>query len=318
MTAPNNPDTSLATVLADAAAMVEWLNSQCGEHEHCTAVIDPTRYASVEGCAAALGLGVAFDELANLYGHFSPAVGKWGPRLFTAPPDHPSWELIGAEAIKCGAASFVVAPKGSADLYLHLKSLVKLPQPDGSRLLFRFQDTTVLAALAALLTPPQRNSLLGPGVRWLVLDVCGKPITIERGVLKGPVLSSLVLGAPQMEALDFALMPGTLIVQANDTDSALLAGMDKCSQWKAMRELHKRAREHGLDAHQDIALFCVLSLQLPLGFDMDGPVARALDRTKHKGIGFSTAIDEVPVEEWRAWDRALDMELKNDSIGDGD
>lgn len=301
----NMPDDA-GEKLASQVALA-WLRTHCREDERCVALIDPTRFDSVDACAVALGFAAdAFAGLPNLYGHFTNQVRQWGPRLFSAPLDDARWPMIAAQASSHQAASFILTAADGGALYAHLKSLAKLRQPDGTRLLFRFQDTVVLTALMPLLAPAQRQALLGPATRWMALDVCGDPRVVERDRSHPARPAVLMLTAAQMATLDAALLPGTIIAQANDTDSTLLAGMNKCAQWRAIRERINQARDHGLSLTEDIALYCVLSLQLPVGFDRDGPVAGALNAARSSSISFGAAIDQVPLSQWREWDEMLD------------
>lgn len=301
----NMPDEAGGKVASHG--VLAWLRTHCREGERCVALIDPTRYDGVEACAVALGFTVdAFAGLPNLYGHFTDQVRQWGPRLFSAPLDDAHWPMIAAQASSHQAASFILTAADDGALYAHLKSLAKLPQPDGTRLLFRFQDTVVLTALMPLLAPAQRQALLGRATCWMALDVCGDPRVVERGRSHPARPAVLTLTAAQMATLDAALLPGTIIAQANDTDSTLLAGMTKCAQWRTIRERITQAHDHGLSQAEDIALYCVLSLQLPVGFDRDGPVAGALEAARNSSISFGGAIDRVPLSQWREWDEVLD------------
>lgn len=271
-----------------------------------TALIDPSRYPTPAQCAQALDVSEqSFNDWPNLYLTFSPEMKSWGPRLFTAVWNDPVWEAVFTETLTRQAASFLLAP-AHTDLLAHLKTMIRLQQPDGSRLLFRFQDTVVLSEVMRLLAPAQTLTLLGPARSWVSLDVYGRALRVEPAPGAGPRPSALVLTAQQTDALDIALSPGTIIAQANETDTTLLMGRSLREQWRTIRARQHRARRHGLSRAEDIALYCVLSLQLPADFDRDGPVARALARAKQARIGFGEAIDEVPVGEWREWDDVLD------------
>lgn len=291
-----NPDTLTA-----------WLQASCGDGDRCVALIDPSRYADSEECALALGFDDAtFAELPNLYQNYSVSLKSMGPRLFSAELQDGHWVAIGREAVQRQAASFIVMPRDVEGLREHLASLTKIQQVDGSNLLFRFQDTIVMSSLAPLLTPHQCVKLLGPASAWLVPGLCGEPLRIERQTLRGPVPSNFSLTHEQSQALDSALAPMVIIGQANETDSTLLGQMSKCQQVRLIRKCILRAKPHGLSRQEDVALFCVLSLQLPASFDSEGPVARALARVRTDNIGFGDAIDQVPPEEWRAYDEVLD------------
>lgn len=267
-------------------------------------LIDPTRYPTVADCANALGMTVGhFDGLTNLYSHYTPTLREWGPRLL--PANDAPIELVMMQAAEALAASLLVAPHARDVVAAHLAGLAKLPQSDGSRLLFRFQDPLVMANLMPLLTEAQQSALLGPIQSWWAFDECSGLVSIRR-TAQARATQLLSISQRQMEALDARLLPATVITQVNEVDTTLLAGMDRCGQWCDVRERLRQARSHGLAVTQDLSLFVILSLQLPSDFDRVGPVARALDRAKETGVGFSSAVAQVPVEEWREWDEVLD------------
>lgn len=270
-------------------------------------LVDPTCYASTTDCAAAFGLGPEqFHELPNLYAHYTPELRQWGPRLLDTPPDSATWSMCETEAVATHSASLLISRVEAERVIAHLKALIKLAQPDGGRLLFRFQDPVVIAHLLPLLDQAQVHRLLGPLQKWRVYDVCGVPVVGERRRGAPTVVGPLTLTNRQMDSLSDRLLPATIISQANSVDSTLLGGMTKCEQWALLRSRMDRARFHGLRAEDDLSLYCLLSLQLPEDFDVNGPVAKALDRCRREGIGFVAAIDDVPVAEWREWDEVLD------------
>lgn len=275
---------------------------------YCSALIDVSRFPDPASCAQALQMELEiFEALPNVYEAFSPTLKSRGPRLYSAPLVEPHWHGICAATLDQRAASFTLHDCPVGAVVTHLKSMTKLQHPGGAKRLFRFQDSTVLSQLIPLLTDRQRRALLGPIRRWQVLDVCAHPV--EMGVSAGTSTGSsatLTLDERQIDALAARLRPATIIAQANETDGALLYGKSRCEQWRLVQAASQRASDHGLTLNEDIALFCILSLQLPAGFDRDGPVARAIERSKRHGIGFGEAIDRVPVQEWRAWDEQLD------------
>ena len=267
-------------------------------------LIDPTRYPTVAECAKWLGMTLeAFEALTNLYAHYAPSLREWGPRLL--PASDAAVEPVLKQAVEVLAASLLVAHRPLDLVAAHLSRLIKLPQPDGSRLLFRFQDPLVMANLMPLLDQRQQRALLGPLQGWWVVDECGGLVSAQRAG-DASTTQLFALSKPQLDALDARLLPATVIAQVNEVESTLMAGLDRCAQWCEVRARLERARNHGLVAAQDLSLFVILSLQLPDDFDRVGPVARALERAKETGMGFSRAVEQVPVEEWREWDEVLD------------
>lgn len=291
---------------SDSIGYQQWVMSLIGEGDNLFAVIDPSRYEDQEECLKALGLSAEdFEALPNLYEKYAVSIRDRGPRIFSASMESTQWQGIFAQAYQQQAASFLVASSLVA-VHAHLKSLVRLQMPDGGNSLFRFQDVIVLSALAPVLDDRQRWAMLGPARHWVTVDVCGYPHVIGRPErLIRP--EKLELTAYQLKVLDDALAPFTVIYQANETDGALLQGLDQCARVRLVRARMQRARRHGLRRDEDIALYCVLSLQLPRGFDRVGPVADAIRDAQRNGTGFGEEIDRVPVQRWREWDEQLDI-----------
>lgn len=296
-----------AEILPSPEALKNWVFAFCGDEERCVALIDPSRYRDVDACRLALDFDqCAFDALPNLYAKYAASVRENGPRLFTAPRDAPSWESVFTAAFHHQAASFIVLAGSEKRLEEHLLQRIRMPQPGGGNALFRFQDVVVLSTLAPLLRPDQKRALLGPASHWLMADLCSKPVLIATSKTARSYWPLLKLDQGQLGALDAALAALTIIFQANETDSTLLGDLDKCAQVKLIRRRIQEAHGHGLSREEDIALYCVLSLQLPEGFDVAGPIADALKRSRTLGSGFGEEIDQVPVERWREFDEVLD------------
>lgn len=295
--------------ISDPDALQAWIHIQVGTTMRCVALIDPSRYRDIDDCARALDMAATrFATLPNLYAKYARSIRELGPRLLDLPDGVVPRPLLD-EMLHRQSASILILPDGHGDLGAHLMGLIRMPQPDGGNLLFRFQDVVVLAALAPLLSPLQRQALLGPASKWLAVDLCHHPVVIDReGLAIQHPSATLRLEQRQIDALDEALRPLTVIHQANETDTTLLAGMTRCGQVGLIRDRLTRARDHGLSRDEDLSLYCLLSLQLPDDFDSRGPVAEALQEAQARGIGFGEAIDEVPVERWREWDEVLERE----------
>lgn len=297
-----------ATRLQSAEDFAIWARSMCGSGAHCVAIIDPSRYPTVEECRDALGLDErAFTALPNLYSKYASSIREAGPRIFDAGPESPVWGRLFPEALTRQSASFVILPEGATGLLSHLAQLVRMPQSDGGNLLFRFQDVVVLSALAPVLTTVQKRALLGPARHWLAADLCGYPIAIESPQVLSARSLVLRLNKSQLSALDDAVAPFTVIFQAEETDRTLLAGMSRCQQVQLIRERMHKARRQGLRREDDVALYCILSLQLSDEFDRVGPIAEALERARRRGTSFGDEIDRVPTHRWREWDETLEV-----------
>ena len=158
-------------------------------------LIDPTRYPTVAECAKSLGMPVeAFDALTNLYTHYAPSLREWGPRLL--PASDAAVEPVLEQAVEVLAASLLVAHRPLDLVAAHLSRLIKLPQLDGSRLLFRFQDPLVMANLMPLLDQRQQRALLGPpvlvqGHEGQDLDIVGELGKVDFGAVALDDLAAL-------------------------------------------------------------------------------------------------------------------------------
>lgn len=268
-------------------------------------IVDPTRHGGPAETARALELAPEdFERLPNLHDAFAPAHRADGPRWID--PDESQLSRLAELAVARQGVHFLATSAPLSAVPAHLRSLVKLEQHDGSKLLFRWQDSFVLAALAPLLSDAQGRAFLGPVEQWLSLDACRNEVRLERppgSTVPAPVR----LEPAQLERLSRAMLPFTVIGQADEVDSTLLGGLDECARLGRIEPLLKRAERHGLDEEEDLSLYAVLALQLPPDFDQSGPVARALERARSGEVGFGEAIDQVPIEEWRAWDEDLEQ-----------
>lgn len=288
-----------ARSLVDAVSAILPAQSRLG------CVIDPSRHGGAEEAARSLGIEAeAFQQLVNFYDGFATAHRAEGPR-WVLPVDEAQLQRLAEMAVARQGVHFVVTCGSMPEVLAHLRSLVKLPQPDGSQLLFRWQDSFVLNALLPVLSVAQKDALLGPVQTWLTLDACRNEVRLERTSTK-PISTALRLDTGQLERLSRAMLPFTVFRQIDEVDSSLLAGLDECARLGRINPLLERAQEQGLESDEDQSLYVALALQLPPGFDRSGPVARALERARTGSVGFGEAIDQVPIEEWRAWDVELD------------
>ncbi|MGH8084516.1 MAG: DUF4123 domain-containing protein [Lysobacter sp.] len=304
-----SPDVPASLAPTTVSGLLDLLGELQSTHRqrHCSALIDLARFADLADCAKVVAMDAsAFTRLPNVYEGFTSALESRGPRLFTAPLRDPAWRHVCELTIRQGTASFIFHDQSPDSFKTHLASLAKASQPDGSKRLFRFQDSIVLSSLGPLLTRQQIRSMVGPAKCWLVLDVCGHPVRLEREGDISPVNPPLRLSQQQVSELELRLRPAGIIAQVNEVDTALLHGKTRCEQWRVVRAAMHQAVQHDLSTKDDIAFFSVLSLQLPAGFDHQGPVAKALQRSRQENISFGQAIDQVPTEEWRAWDEHLD------------
>ncbi len=197
-------------------------------------------------------------------------------------------------------ASFIFADCTPDVLAAHLQALREVTLPDGSLALFRFQDIRVSAALMPLLNSAQAAALMGPASIWLSIDPC-RTITALTLIGQPGRRAPLKLQEVQLKAVDRALLPHEILAQVNEADGSVLHGLGQCEQLKKVQALIGRGEAHGLGVPSDIALFCVLGMQLPEGFDSRPPFDGALEQARKKQKTFSQALDGVAPEDWQAW-----------------
>ena len=78
---------------------------------------------------------------------------------------------------------FAVAPGGTGfrAMQHHCRRLLRVLDPAGSVLLFRYYDPRVLRVFMPTCTPGQRAELFGPARRWVMEDAAGAAVTFEAG-----------------------------------------------------------------------------------------------------------------------------------------
>lgn len=236
----------------------------------------------------------------NLYADLiGTAVAETGPWLFEiSDADLDDWVRVACEtsaiSILCGSLTL-------HDLAQHLQSLREVVLPDGSLALLRFQDTHVTTHLWPLLSPGQGNQILAGLNWWAVPDVCGPwfVLTQARGFSRSGVLR---FERKLYEQLNEQLLVYTVVEQVREVDSALLNGLTNCQIRTVLRSRLQAARDTGLQTPSDQALYVVLSLQLPIGFEQESPFVEALDRSRKGLQTFGDALDQVTSDQWGRWD----------------
>ncbi len=123
-----------------------------------------------------------------------------------------------------------------------------------------------------------------------------------------PVAEGSVSTAPSaaLGPLLVTTMVYTVAEQVRDVDASLLEPLTSCQCRTLLSARLQAARDLGLQLQSDRALYVVLSLQLPTGFEREAPFAEALDRCRRGFQTFGDALDHVSSEQWRVWDEKLD------------
>lgn len=225
-----------------------------------------------------------------------------GPRLcLVSETDVNDW-AVGA----CGThlVHFMAGDVSLADLAEHLQSLREVTLPDGSQALFRFQDCHVTTHLWPLLTPSMGNHVLGPLLWWATPDICGPWHVL--GLTPGSGRSAaLRFDRAIYDLLNDQLLVYTIADQVRDVDADLLTGMSACQVRSLLRARLDAAQRLGLVLQSDLALYAVLSLQLPEGFEHQEPFASAVEQNRRQVNSFGAALDRVTSEQWTRWNDEL-------------
>lgn len=235
----------------------------------------------------------------NIYGDLDGLdIAKFGPRLIEVGQN--LLPFVAELSHQKHNVSFIFSERSVEGLLAHLQGIREVLLPDGSQALFRFQDVNVLSNLAQILTPGMTNKVLGSAVLWVVPDVCGcvyelkpRPGFVRNGELR--------FEKRTFEELNDRLLVFTVIDQINEVDSSVLSGMSRCEQRDAVAKKLDTARKAGLQASSDLALFAVLSMQLPPDFHQAEPFLSAIRKAKLGEMTFSDAIGRVSQAEWDQW-----------------
>ncbi len=268
------------------------------------ALVDGVHLASVEKVHQLTEAMRPWGHGVNLYADLSGTdLVESGPRLYEISDEAiPAWADAACETM---GISFLCASAPLPDIAQHLQSIREVMLPDGSLALFRFQDTHVTTHLWPLLRTGQANQILGPAHWWAVPDVCGSwyALTATAGY---PRSGTLRFDLKVYEQLNEQLLVYTVAEQVRDVDASLLEPLTSCQCRTLLSARLQAARDLGLQLQSDRALYVVLSLQLPTGFEREAPFAEALDRCRRGFQTFGDALDHVSSEQWRVWDEKLD------------
>jgi hypothetical protein len=235
----------------------------------------------------------------NLYADLEgTALAESGPRLCVASEAtlH-DWAVVTCQT---HAVSFMAGCLGREDLANHLMSLREVMLPDGSEALFRFQDGHVTQHLWPRLTPSLANQILGPLHWWATPDVCG-PLHVLHPAERHVHSSGLRFDRTIFDGLNEDLLVYTVADQVREVDMSLLAGLSECEIRNLLLERLDAARQLGLKLQSDLALFVVLSLQLPAGFDRKEPFVAAIESNRQGHQAFGEALEHVPASHWKQW-----------------
>lgn len=239
----------------------------------------------------------------NLYGDLSGlAIAAMGPRLVQIPAE--SLPRLIQLAMATHSVSFLVGECDLPTLVAHLQAIREVEIPDRTAVLFRYQDIHVTAALFPLLPPPEAGRCLGPLTAWAALDACNCLHAIF-ATGKNRTAGSLTFDQKTVDALDDRLFVHNAMAQVSDVDSTLLAPYSTCEAEALIRKRLEMAKSLHLEQRDDLALYCVLSLQFPPGFEKEAPFAGAIRYREKNKPSFGAALDDASSEVWNQWDERL-------------
>lgn len=108
-----------------------------------------------------------------------------------------------------------------------------------------------------------------------------------------------------MIVINDQLLVYTVADQVRDVDADLLNGMSACQVRSLLRARLDAAQRLGLVLQSDLALYAVLSLQLPEGFERQEPFASAVEQNRRQVSSFGAVLDRVTSEQWTRWNDEL-------------
>lgn len=270
--------------------------SSAGQQSNLFALVDRLSVALDAGTQQRLDSLSSSATGINLYADLiGTALIDTGPLLHAVhEEDLDAWTQLACDTTAIG---FLCGDISQPDLVHHLQSLREVALPDGSLALFRFQDSHVATHLWPLLSPGQGNQILGRIGWWAVPDVCGSwsALTPAAGHRRA---GALRFDHKVFERLNEQLLVYTVAEQVREVDSALLHGLTACQSRTLLRSRLQAARDLGLTTQSDRALYVVLSMQLPVGFESELPFSEALDRSRKGVQTFGDALDNVPAAHW--------------------
>lgn len=198
---------------------------------------------------------------------------------------------------------WMVSQARDIDIGKHLSSVMVQTAPGGISMLLRIHDNSVLWLLWAVLTPVQKNQLLGPILHWFIVDISGQMVRLDRPddqEQQEPLRLTTAQWADvaNMQAINNAL---ALWAAQRPPEQALRANvLHQAAQ--TVIAAARRANAIGLKDTKDISLFAQHALQHGSAFDSHPDIAALLtkcDPTKHTDPDrYSSAVDGLSADDW--------------------
>lgn len=239
----------------------------------------------------------------NLYGDLQgSAIAAMGPRLVELSREE--IPHIVQLALASRSVSFLLGPCDLSTLSAHLQAIREVEIPNRTAVLFRYQDIHVTAALFPSLPSAEIGLFLGPLTHWAALDACNR-LHVISATGKQRKSGALRFDQKTVETLEDRLFVHAAMAQVNDADSLLLASYSECEAERLIQQRIDTAKSFGLEQREDLALYSVLSLQFPPGFEKEAPFAEAIRYRDKNKPSFGAVLDEVSPEIWGQWDEQL-------------
>ena len=173
---------------------------------------------------------------------------------------------------------------------LHDRTDALLPQ--NLPVLLRYFDSRVFSVLMRVLTKKQLESFLDVASRWAWPDRRGNLQVVQPSHLPGfdtleqPILLDTAQEASLIESGESDAMIDILLNQSNPTLLTLLPP----EQFARVDEALACARTLGIDVLTDQVAFCVVALELGLGFVKERPWADGMTALKARQTTFSALV----------------------------
>jgi len=140
------------------------------------ALLDGARDPHIESLVRSSGA-----EFSCLYaGELAPSLSAAAPYLLQLDPQQPyTWRLF-EEGWGQSWGSFVIAPAHVSldDLRSHFRTLLRVTDPDGNLLVFRFYDPRVLRVYLPTCTAQERAAMFGPASKLIAETSTGNSLIV--------------------------------------------------------------------------------------------------------------------------------------------
>jgi hypothetical protein len=198
-----------------------------------------------------------------------------------------------------------------SDALRHWGSQMIQRKPGGQRCLLRLHDPAVLWTLWDLLSPAQRDDLLGAIQCWWLLDPAGHLVSLRPSATptekrRSPWSAQLWQNIDHVASLNAALRHWLSRAEAATPSQATLSDA-RAAAMAAMR----RARAAGFKHQNDLCAYARLAVTVHPDFDTHPRVRQATAQRKQDD-SFATLVYSLTAEDWTAI--AADLQAQHASL----